>query len=94
MVSTCANPDCAAPFRYLREGRLFGLWIDAEGTIHAAIRGQGRLELFWLCSRCSTTFTLAVDSGKGIVCVPRLDLPGGMPLPHPLRPLQLTSPCR
>jgi hypothetical protein len=51
MVSCCANPECRAPFVYLRDGRVF-----------AAIRQDPSLgpmvEYFWLCAKCAGNLSL------------------------------------
>jgi hypothetical protein len=66
MLQKCANPACAAPFRSLREGKLF----LAEN--HAAELGDRKLrrEHFWLCVACSAQFTLRFDEQRGMVTVP------------------------
>jgi hypothetical protein len=58
MVSRCANPDCSANFRYLRDGRLFHLHLKRNG------RGQGelRLESFWLCGSCAPRLTVVAQA--------------------------------
>ncbi len=62
MVSKCANPDCSAPFRYLRSGKLFRMEIERPGDDspshepeRTAIR---RNQFFWLCNECSSRFRL------------------------------------
>ncbi len=50
MVSRCANPECGAPFLYLREGRLIAV-RRGEGR-------HGRVEFFWLCGACTSRLTL------------------------------------
>jgi len=78
MVSKCANPECSAPFHYLREGKLFQLEVD--GTEHGSLRPglvgkpAHHIEHFWLCGACCATMTLAVDRVRGVVTVP-LDSP-------------------
>lgn len=47
MVSQCANPDCGAPFLYLREGKLFAVRRPGLSA------RQGRVEYFWLCGNCA-----------------------------------------
>ena len=75
MVSKCANPDCSAPFHYLREGKVFRLEIQ-PGTAGpspqpiSAEKPVRHLEHFWLCGSCSQTMTLAVEKDKGVVAVP------------------------
>ncbi len=76
MVQTCANPECAAPFRYLRQGRLFQVDRDPAGRLVGGpflISEDGRphrLEYFWLCGDCAQHMTLAIDPGRGVVAVP------------------------
>lgn len=53
MVNNCANPKCAKPLHYLREGRIFV--FDAESDSGKPIR---RMEHFWLCGECSQTMRL------------------------------------
>ena len=66
MLQKCANPTCTAPFRSLREGKLF----LAEN--HAAEPGDRKLrrEHFWLCAACALQFTLRFDDQRGMVTVP------------------------
>lgn len=53
MVKNCANPKCAKPLHYLREGRIFV--FDADSDSDKAIH---RMEHFWLCGECSQTMRL------------------------------------
>lgn len=53
MVNKCANPKCAKPLHYLREGRVFV--FDAERDSDSPIH---RMEHFWLCGVCSQTMSL------------------------------------
>ena len=57
MLKSCANPQCAKPLHYLRDGRVFV--FDAVRTPGD---GEGnkahRLEHFWLCGTCSETLML------------------------------------
>ena len=76
MIAKCANPACGAPFRYLREGRIFQVDLDASG--HRVVGpflvsdsgGPHRLEHFWLCGACAQRMTLAVDPERGVRAVP------------------------
>ena len=78
MVSQCANPRCAAPFRYLNQGRLF-LVERKKGNGNGKANGSGhgngnnhaaaRLEYFWLCSDCAPRMTLETERGTGTVRV-------------------------
>ncbi len=76
MIAKCANPECGAPFRYLREGRIFQVDLDPAGHRVVGpflISDAGlphRLEHFWLCGTCARTLTLAIDPERGVVTVP------------------------
>jgi len=57
MLDQCANPKCAKPLRYLREGRIFV--FDSLPTGSDGNRRQAhRLEHYWLCGSCSETLLL------------------------------------
>jgi len=66
MVNNCANPECAKPLHYLREGRIFVFDVTEE-----APDAPRRLEHYWLCGTCSEHFVIQKDSGTGIHLVPR-----------------------
>ena len=66
MLQKCANPACTAPFRSLREGKLF----LAENHVPENGDRKLRREHFWLCSACSAQFTLRFDEERGMVTVP------------------------
>lgn len=73
MLQKCANPSCTAPFRSLREGKLFLAEIHAAGA--GLLSNGGRLkewrrEHYWLCEACSSQFTLRFDAELGMVTVP------------------------
>jgi len=70
MVSSCSNPSCSAPFRHLKEGRLFVI-NPRERAHKQADRPSSQLEFFWLCERCTPRFTLAVGPGNRVSCVSR-----------------------
>jgi hypothetical protein len=54
MVKNCANPQCAKPLHYLREGRIFVFdAVESEGG-----ESMHRMEHFWLCGTCSETMVL------------------------------------
>ena len=57
MLDHCANPKCAKPLRYLREGRIFVFDSLSSGPDGNAKRAH-RLEHFWLCGTCSKTLFL------------------------------------
>ncbi len=62
MVSKCANPACMAPFRYLHEGRIFT--VRAHGAEHRPDGADPLVERYWLCSTCSDSMTLVLQSGR------------------------------
>lgn len=71
MISKCANPDCGAPFRYLREGKLFQLYtgpdpVPASGSEPKTSRP---MEYFWLCGRCAATLRLEFEKKNGAAIV-------------------------
>jgi hypothetical protein len=56
MLAKCLNPLCDAPFRYLRQGRMFNLEIPvAAGHPH-------RREHFWLCDQCAASLTVVLNN--------------------------------
>jgi hypothetical protein len=75
MLAKCANPNCSAPFRYLREGKLFQVERDEGNTPilrgpRARPRADRRVEYFWLCGMCAARVTLAFDRVRGMITVP------------------------
>jgi len=68
MIAKCANPVCSAPFHYLREGKVFRMEFDPNGSPlkpkMAASKPVRKIEHFWLCGPCSTTLTLVMNKGK------------------------------
>jgi hypothetical protein len=78
MLQKCANPSCTAPFRSLLEGKLFLAETppqDAKHSFDGARRKMPRREHFWLCTACSTHFTLYFDAARGMLTVPLTDHP-------------------
>ena len=67
MVSRCANPQCAATFRYFRDGRLIA--VPKTVADHAYCPRRTDVEWFWLCRKCASQFTLIVDAELGVACV-------------------------
>lgn len=73
MLQKCANPSCTAPFRSLREGKLFLAEIhpsDTEMPLNGTRRKVWRREHYWLCQGCSSHFTLRFDTDHGMTTVP------------------------
>jgi hypothetical protein len=72
MLSKCANPVCAARFRYLHEGRIFNLQASERGR--GARPSTAPTEYYWLCAACSRTWRVARRNGAVIVERRRLEL--------------------
>jgi hypothetical protein len=79
VVSKCANPNCRAPFRYLREKALFPFETNYNSgppvgieNIGIGRKGPRRLESFWLCANCSSSLIVRIVRGK-VEIVPRGD---------------------
>jgi hypothetical protein len=78
MVSNCANPACAVPFQYLREGKLFRIAVTSglprEGELARLSLVEAKpgpqFEHFWLCGSCSNRLTLGFEKRRGIVLLP------------------------
>ena len=77
MVSNCANPACATPLRYLRDGRLFQFEIKSVAASEALPEVQPSAKKvsrgvwhFWLCGHCSSNLTLEFDQLKGVTLKP------------------------
>ena len=73
MVSNCANPACAVPLRYLRDGRLFQFEVRPQKDDGKAASKPARsVSHFWLCGECSSKLTLVFDQLKAIVLKPTI----------------------
>lgn len=75
MLSKCANPNCAAIFRYLHEGKLYVMDRRRSVTAHTwkYARKSGQLEYAWLCSCCSLYLTIEIDEDFGTMVVQELE---------------------
>ena len=72
MVNNCANPKCAKPLHYLRDGRIFVFDVPDKVVASTGKRTR-RIEHFWLCGSCSQT--MAVEQSKeGVHVVARPNL--------------------
>ncbi len=71
MISRCANPYCGAPFRYLREGKLFQLYTgsDPGPSSGSGQKTSRQMEYFWLCGQCAATLRLDFERKNGAVIV-------------------------
>jgi hypothetical protein len=79
MVTQCANPNCGKPLHYLREGRIFLFEVSAV----AEDKRARRLEHFWLCGDCNTTYYVEQNDDSGVTVVPKV---------QPRRPAPVLSP--
>ena len=67
MFSNCANPACSAPFEY-RRGRILRFHqIHPKGK---EPKNSHAVRHFWLCAKCSETYSLEYQEGR-IEVVPR-----------------------
>jgi hypothetical protein len=69
MVSHCANPKCAKPLHYLREGRIF-VFDVAAGEADRNGKRSRQMEHYWLCGVCSQTMAME-QSDDGVRVVAR-----------------------
>lgn len=78
MVGKCANPECAATFRYLHEGRLFQVDMRRVSGGHEGIcefcGHPHHVRHFWLCNACARTMTLTCTE-EGCVELVRKSIP-------------------
>ncbi len=72
MVSQCANPRCAAPFRYLHQGKVFLAERRNKNGNGNGSRTAGKVEYFYLCSDCALRMTLEREQASGRVRVAEL----------------------
>jgi hypothetical protein len=74
MLYKCANESCNAPFRRLREGKLFNVETEYfAGRSPSILRKTiptRRIEHYRLCDACSPFVTLTFDQGRGVITVP------------------------
>lgn len=78
MVSKCANPDCATPLQYLREGKVYRIEVEefaADSIARYAEQPKKKtarkVEHFWLCGRCSQRMVISLDKDKHMIVVPK-----------------------
>ena len=70
MVDTCANPRCARPLKYLRDGRIYMFDMASSVQGEPGSKRTRRIEHFWLCGPCSASLILVLD-GNGIRVAPK-----------------------
>jgi hypothetical protein len=74
MVSKCANPNCAATFRYFHVGKLFRTESSSRLERRRSMgedeevsrRRLRRVEFHWLCESCASKMTLVFDQHAGV----------------------------
>ncbi len=71
MVSNRANPKCAKPLHYLREGRIFVFDVQDRSVSAAGEKRSHHLEHFWLCGTCSLQFRIEQGIETGVRLVPK-----------------------
>jgi hypothetical protein len=71
MMNNCANPKCAKPLHYLREGRVFVFDVQNRAAAGGDAEMSHHLEHFWLCGQCSLQFQVEHEYGTGVRLVPR-----------------------
>jgi hypothetical protein len=76
-MNTCANPKCAKPLHYLRDGRIFIFNVPGDG-IGDDGKPLRRVEHYWLCGACSQCLTMK-QFPEGVRAVPRELRPMGRP---------------
>ncbi len=69
MVSHCANPKCAKPLHYLRDGKIFV--FDVSGEADGNGKRSRRMEHYWLCGECCQTLAME-QSPDGVRVVMRV----------------------
>lgn len=69
MVGSCANPQCAKPLHYLRDGRIF-IFDVADASAGPGGKRLHHLDHYWLCGLCSQTLIL-LQEGHGVRIVPK-----------------------
>ena len=63
MMDRCANPACAKPLVYLREGRVFAFDVAAQSD-GTGFKKTRHLEHFWLCGACARSMILVQHEGE------------------------------
>jgi hypothetical protein len=66
MISHCANPKCAKPLHYLREGRIFAFRFPDINLERRATKSASRVGHYWLCGDCVSSFTLRQNLVYGV----------------------------
>lgn len=73
MLSKCANPNCAATFRYLHEGKLYVIDVSSDFARSRSLADPkmvgtcGKREYYWLCSTCCRHMTIRVNRDEEVL---------------------------
>jgi len=77
VVSKCANPGCAATFRYFHQGKLFRLETEAGLERRRALGNDDEkkkplrhIEFYWLCENCAQKMTIVFEKGVEVAARP------------------------
>jgi hypothetical protein len=71
MFSECANPDCRILFVDFRLGTLFRFHKKSSDSADAPSNFHS-VQHFWLCDRCSQTYTLEYIQDVGVLMHPHM----------------------
>jgi cob(I)alamin adenosyltransferase len=85
MLMSCANPQCAKPLHYLREGRIY-IFDSVKTNGGAASTRAHQMEHFWLCGDCSKTMILE-QTAEGVRAAERRVVPARSIIEMPSRAL-------
>jgi hypothetical protein len=74
VTSHCANPACAVPLRFLRDGRIFQFEVRMQAAAErwAKLPNPRKISHFWLCGKCSSKLTLVFDQLNAVVLKPKI----------------------
>ena len=78
MLSKCANPNCAATFRYLHEGKLYVIDLRSDFARRRSFADPktagtcDKREYYWLCSTCCRHMTIRVNRDEEVPVRQRL----------------------
>lgn len=79
MYLKCAHPDCSSDFNN-GHGRLFRFQQDPQQNEQPS--HWHSMKHFWLCSKCSETFTIGYRKGLGVLLMDRIQGLSGDPASH------------
>lgn len=78
METPCANPECAASFRDIQQGRVFVLDTETPfladlSETHYFSAPPHAFQYYWLCDVCAQHLTLQLDEDAAVSVVPAHD---------------------